>query len=495
MHALIHLFFSRGEASTLLLYILLLSDIIAIAQVPAVLLHRRGRPVAALSWLLAIFTLPWIGILMWWFLGRTRLQRKMRRRKQRSQEFCACLPEGVHLASQEVLSQFQGLLPQSITTEQQRAPFSLSQKNQVQLLVDGEQAFSAMEQAVSLAQHYIHLLFYIWKADQTGTRIRDLLIQKVQEGLEVRLLIDAWGQPKHARNFFAPLQQAGGHVAYFLPIRLFSQPFTLNFRNHRKLMIIDGVTAFTGGMNISDEYQSQWRDTAIKITGPATVQLHEVFLEDWFFATHQNLASSGYLTPKTSQESTPKEETKTIDEVACAIIPSGPDGRTNWCHDTLFLALSSAKHRIYLTTPYFIPSAPIIAALRGAAQRGLDVKIVLPQKNDQPLVRIASHTYYETLLNAGVKIYEFEPSVLHAKTLVIDDNISVLGSANVDIRSFRLNFEISCIFLSKQLARQLVDSFHKDLNNSREITQQNIGQLHQPYSWLESAAHLLSPLL
>lgn len=493
MHAVIHLLFNWGASSSLVLYVLLVSDLIALTQVPTILLRRRGRPVAALSWLLALFTLPWVGLFLWWLFGRVHLQRKLRKRQQHSQAFCECLPSELRKINKGALNLFQGVLPWSAMSQQRWLAFPPSQNNQVTLLVNGEEAFAAMEQGIQQAKEYIHLLFYIWKPDQTGTYIRDLLVQKAREGVTVRLLIDAWGQPKKATKFFAPLQEAGGRISFFLPVRFFSSLLTINFRNHRKLMIIDGTIAFTGGMNISNEYKEQWRDTAIKIVGPTTTQLHEVFLEDWYFASDENLANAGYLTHATEEFEVP-EKSNTVTDVACAIIPSGPDGRTNWCHDTLFLTLSSAKSRIYLTTPYFIPNGSITAALRGAAQRGVDVRILLPQKSDLSLVRIASRTYYEALLEAGVKIYEFEPCILHAKTLVLDEHVSILGSANVDIRSFRLNFEIGCMLYSQSFNAQLAKCFITDLRQSTEVTHHGFTK-NQRQPLLESAAHLLSPLL
>jgi cardiolipin synthase len=363
--------------------------------------------------------------------------------------------------------------------------------NQVELLIDGPRAYPEMGQAVSGARRVVHAMFYIWHPDDAGTRLRDLLVQKAREGVKVRVLVDAVGSPKIRGAFIAPLKDAGARVVPFLPVRFRPWAPTFNFRNHRKLLVVDEEVAFTGGMNIGNEYAKQWHDLAVKLRGPVVEQLSSIFEEDWYFAAREDLADDDTARGPGSEQPFSSESAY----AACAVISSGPDREANRIHDAFFLAISQARERVLLTTPYFIPSPGIMAALRSACQRGVSVQVLLPRHSDVRLVGLASRSYYPALLEEGARIFEFSGGMVHAKALVIDDWLSVLGSANVDSRSFRLNFELACFFSSSELNERLVRVFTDDLRRSSEVSLAAMERRPHHIAIAESLAHLLSPLL
>jgi cardiolipin synthase len=273
----------------------------------------------------------------------------------------------------------------------------------------------------------------------------------------------------------------------------------LNFRNHRKIIIVDGVVGYIGGFNIGDEYVKDWHDTAIGMTGPVVDQLQEVFADDWYFATGEDIMTAQHfgrwrkvpegLAIRNADGSEPPADAE------CDVIASGPHTPQNSAHDAIFVAITQAAQRVWIMVPYFIPDSDMLTALRTAVYRGVDVMLLLPLKIDQPIARLAARSYYEVLLQAGVRIYEYQPGILHGKAILFDDELSLVGSINMDIRSFKLNFEISCLVLSRTLAKQLAALFERDLRDSREITLADMENRSPVSKLVESAAHLLSPMI
>jgi cardiolipin synthase len=298
----------------------------------------------------------------------------------------------------------------------------------------------------------------------------------------VRNLVDAWGTPKFRRVLMKPLVGSGVHVAAFLPSRLYPlRAPRLNFVNHRKIITVDERIAFTGGMNIGNEYADRWRDLMVRIEGPAVHALEHVFLDDWFFATKQNVQ---HLAGPHSGEGA----------IACAVIASGPD-REAWIEDAYFIAVTRAEKRVWIVTPYFIPSVPLMKALRTAADRGVDVRILLPSLSDVIIVKWASRSYYPDLLQTGVRIYEHKDQMIHAKALIVDDHLSSIGSANIDARSFRLSFEVGCLFHDETINARLAEWFESLAAHSTLMKLDVFEDRSTFQKTLESAAHLLSPLL
>ncbi len=466
--------------------------LLAIISIPSVLLQRRGHPQSAIAWLLILFALPLLGLILWWVLGRKHLTRKRRRRRKSTDRIAhelsrlrsdlPSLPE----ASWELLSL------RRLPPDEAQWVFPPTFNNSVRLLRDADEAYPAIEAAIESATNHLHILFYIWNDDATGRHFRDLLIEKVKQGVEVRVLCDAVGSPRAGGRLMRPLVEAGGKVGVFLPTHVFKRNRYWNFRNHRKLVIADGCRGIVGGLNIGDEYTHDWHDTALEMRGPVVDQLQEVFADDWFFTTEEDLTTRRYFGCFTAE----KDKDWGVDNNAvCGVVASGPHTRHNLTHDALFIALTQASRRVWITTPYLIPNPSIRAALRTAVYRGVDVRVLLPEFGDSRIPHWASRSYYPELLGAGVRIYEYQPCYLHAKSAVFDDDLAVVGSANIDIRSFRLNFEVSCSVRSAALCSELATLFEQDLENSRELDYEEFENRSVSLKLLESTAQLFSPLL
>jgi cardiolipin synthase len=464
--------------------------VLALASVPSVLIKRQGRPHAALSWVLILFLFPLVGIFCWWGFGRQHLERKRRKRRVATQRraerlsHAADSPAGIRETEWEVLPVRRLPEPES------EWYFPPTRDNFVQHLVNAEEAYPAMEQVIRSAQQYIHVMFYIWQNDQTGRHFRDLLIERAQRGVEVRLLLDAIGTYTLRRGFMRPLVEAGARVATFSPITFFRRSLALNFRNHRKLVLSDGGMAVLGGLNVGDEYRQQWQDIALAVRGPVVDHLQEIFADDWHYTTQEDFLERKYLGNWHGGD-----RPAGVHSALCGVVASGPHTRINLMHEAYFIAINRAQERIRITTPYFVPDQTILASLRTAALRGVDVQIIVPQKSDSWLTTYAGRSYYPDLLRAGVRIYEYAGSFLHTKLALMDQSLSIVGSANMDIRSFRLNFELGCFIDSAPLADDLNRLFNRYRESSREMFLQDVENKRYLVRLAESAAHLASPLL
>ncbi|MBN1851820.1 MAG: cardiolipin synthase [Pirellulales bacterium] len=464
--------------------------VLALFSIPSVLMQRRGRPQSALTWVLVLFSVPIIGLVLWWAVGRRHLVRKRRRRRlatgQRSERLTDLRDE---LPIQPE-ADWDFLSVRRLPPEEAEWVFVPTHGNTVELLVDAAQAYPAMQQAIQSADQYIHVLYYIWEADPTGRLFRDLLVERARRGLEVRVLYDAIGGSAVRGKFMRPLIEAGAQVAAFMPPKLFRRSLELNFRNHRKIIVADGREAIVGGLNIGDEYQSNWRDAAVRLTGPVVDQLQEIFADDWHFTTHEDFASPNYFGAWCETIPPPQAH-----PAICGVVASGPHTHINLTHEAFFTAITRASERIWITTPYYIPDPVIMAALRTAVFRGVDVRMIVPQRGDSWFVTWAGRSFYPELLRAGVRLFEYGPGFLHAKTVLIDQNLSIIGSANMDIRSFRLNFEVSCLIQSTEFASDVAKLFESYLKESRELSLAEVES--RPYLTRlgEAVVHLLSPIL
>lgn len=460
---------------------------LATLSIPSVLIGRRGRPTAALSWILALMSVPPLGLLLWWLFGRRHLERR-RRRKRRAHLTMAERFETLRgeLDDPPAPSQDAAILPfQKIPTELGESVFLPSSGNRVELL-DSHDAFDVMERDIRAAKHHVHALFYIWKNDETGRRFCAALMEKAREGVEVRVLCDAIGSPVMATKFSRPLRKAGVQVARFLPPQWFSRSPRINFRNHRKILVTDGTVGVIGGFNIGDEYRTTWRDMGVRIEGAAVDQLQEIFGDDWYYATDEDLADADYFG---------RWKPLSGAGASCATIASGPDSKYSPIHDALFVAINETEKRLYIMTPYFIPTRALQASMRAAVYRGVDVRIMVPARSDVMLVRYAARSYYADLLELGVRIYEYQPAMLHAKVTVFDEDLVLVGSANFDSRSFRLNFEASTFVASRKLNREVTARFVGDLEHCEEIQFAELMSRPWHSKLGDATAHLLSPLL
>ncbi|MBA2663701.1 MAG: hypothetical protein H0U74_15540 [Bradymonadaceae bacterium] len=496
--------------------------VLGVAVIPSVLLQRGTRPMAALAWILCLLTIPFLGVFLWWGLGRNYVERRKRRRSRSqariSKSFMSMarsieVPEGRWADSNHRAGSQNASRAQTMVLHDEHGIFPPTQANGITVYTEAHVAYDAFEKAIREAKHHIHFQFYIWKRDTTGRRFRDLLVEKAREGVEVRVLYDAIGSSAIDGDFIDKIRRAGGKACSFLPVRLLERRLQVNFRNHRKIIVIDGEVAFTGGINIADDY-TDWMDMAYRLDGPITFQLQEVFAEDWFFATKEDLADPRYFralveasAPEPAPEPPPEQASEIVSvdtgaqapltcrDINARVVASGPDDPLSTIHKMFFLAITSAKERLYIITPYFVPDHAIITALQTAAMRGVDVRILVPAKSDVPITQHAGRSYFESLLEVGVRVFEYTKCVLHAKLLVFDRNFTFVGSANMDIRSFRFNFETNVVLDSLEVNRAMSQLFLDTLKQSQEIHLAEFQKRSKRERLLEGGARLLSPLL
>lgn len=365
-----------------------------------------------------------------------------------------------------------------------------SDNNEVEVFTDGQKKFHALIQDIESAQDHIHLLYYIVRDDKLGTRLADVLIRKAQENVEVKLLYDDMGSRLLKRKFVKRLRDAGVEVESFFPSFIPKVNLKINYRNHRKLAIIDGKIGYIGGFNIGDEYLGfnkrfgYWRDTHLRVEGNAVSNMQTRFILDWNQASRKDIVYEDRY-----YQAEPKGST------GVQIVSSGPDSEWEQIKHGYIKMILSAKEYVYVQTPYFIPDDSLLDALRIAVLSGVDVRIMIPNKPDHPFVYWATFSNIGDMLNAGAKIYIYQKGFLHAKTIVVDGNIASVGTANIDVRSFRLNFEANAFVYHPNIAKALSDRFHEDLTESTELT----SKLYQSRSkWIrfkEAIARLLSPIL
>lgn len=464
--------------------------VVALTLLDAWAIYRavtRGHGVeGTLAWILAILALPGVGALAYVALADPRVRRTTRRKRMRREDLRLAVaerlrggPRGVAHAGSllRLATGVTGLLP--------------SGGNRVEFLAGDDTAFRRLEEAVRSARRSVWAEYYIIRNDATGKDFLDLLAARARDGLEVRLLFDAIGSMRLDAARLGAIRAGGGLTAPFLPLNPFRRRWAVHLRNHRKLVIADGERGFTGGMNVGDEYSGRarlkglahFRDSHLAVEGPAVADLALIFAEDWAFATGERLI------PRASPVPIPGARD------IVAVIPSGPDQEYNASGMVHFAAISQARERCWLTTPYFVPDEQTLRALQSAALRGVDVRLLLPAHGDVPVITPAARSYYRSLLRAGVRIWEYQPSMLHAKTLVADGEVSLVGSANVDFRSFRLNFELGTITVSPAFARRLEARFAEDLAQSREVSDAQVAARSEWVRLGQGAARLFAPLL
>ncbi|MEO1173898.1 MAG: cardiolipin synthase, partial [Myxococcota bacterium] len=358
--------------------------------------------------------------------------------------------------------------------------------NAIQLLTDGEEAYPAMLEAIRRAEHHVHFCFYIWRKDTWGTRFRDALAERAAAGVKVRALYDDLGSASVDRRFLRPLRSAGAQVIAFLPNRIFRGRWSINFRNHRKILVTDDRVAFIGGINIGDEYASDgWRDFMVRVEGPVVDQVQEVFADDWHFASGgESIAEGEYFGSAPDAGS-----------ALCNVVASGPDTESQETLDAFFIALNTAKERVELMTPYFVPDRTLLMTLRTLCVRGVKVTLILPGVLDHAFVQWASRSYYRELLLAGVEIYEYRHTMLHGKAMIVDGALSFVGSANLDNRSFRLNFEASLFVRDWDLNADLSAAFEKTRAESLYVRLSDYPEPTGVRALGQAIVQLSSPLL
>ena len=454
----------------------------------AVIIMQRRSATATLAWLFALALLPVVGFIVYWLIGPQRLSRKKLRRATSRDAVRAAMAGLAEARSSAPDHARLSLIPMGLG----EAP-PLPARD-IRPFFDGESAYRAIGAAIEAAQHHVHVEYYIWEPDGIGTRLRDLLIAKARAGVEVRLVVDATGAAGLKRGWRRPLREAGVQFAWFNPITFkFWRRRRADFRTHRKIVVCDGVVGFTGGMNVADAHSAEfgpgyWRDTHLGFAGPAVAALQRAFLEDWAYAR-------GTL-PTLDTAYFPVEDLRQLGaHDAVQVVGSGPDDPAYAVYKTYFAAITAARQRLWITTPYFIPDDAIMTALAVAALARVDVRVLVPKRGDSAIVDLAARSYFGELLAAGVKIYEYEPRFIHAKTMVVDDDLAIVATANLDNRSFRLNFELAALVYGGALTDQLARAFVDDLAAARPVSAADLARQSFRRRLGQASARLLSPLL
>ena len=456
--------------------------------IAVVIILQRRSAAATLAWVLVLLFLPIVGLVVYRLIGPLRLERKKLKRSVSRRAIRESLAALVALDALDDDSREHLQLAAVAMGLGEASPLSA---DELDVYLDGASAYDAILGAIAAATHHVHLEYYIWEPDAIGTQLRDLLVARAKEGITVRMLVDGMGSNHLSRAFFRPLRAAGVEVAWFNPIRLGSLRLRRpDFRTHRKIVVCDGQVGFTGGMNITDVHSAKlspayWRDTHLRITGAAVWPMQRMFVEDWYFAADAQGPIDADLFP-----SPPRTGSHLVQ-----IVGSGPDSDSFAIHKVLFTAINQATDRLWLTTPYFVPDEALLAALISAGLRGVDTRLLVPLRGDSRLVDFAARSYFPELLAAGVKIYEYESRFIHAKTVVSDDDVAVIGTANLDNRSFRLNFELAAIAYGAHVNGVLADAFVADLRESRELTAETLVRQPLRYRLGQATARLISPLL
>jgi cardiolipin synthase len=455
---------------------------------------QKRPPLSTLAWVFGLSFLPVVGLFVYPLLGPQRLERRRSKRALALERLRAAMPELASIAADETFDPARDLGDDQrplVALATRNCDAHVSSGNRVEVLRNGPACFDALEAAILGARHHIHVEYYIFAPDETGRRFRDLLARRASEGVEVRLLVDAVGSWSLSHGFLAPLRHAGAHIRIFNRTTL--ARLRWNFRNHRTIVVVDGEIGFTGGLNIADDYLGRgpnglWRDTHLRLEGPAVQALQVVFLEDWSSTRPEEKAFAGRRYFK--ERTTPPGNDGVVQVVA-----AGPDRDWQAIQQLFFAAVTRAQRRVLLTTPYFVPDEATLTALQTAALRGVGVHILLPRRTDALVARAAARSYYDELLKAGVRIHEYLPGFLHAKVLVVDGRFASVGSANFDQRSFRLNFELNAHLFDPAVIARLEEAFARDVSLSSEVTLSDREKLPLPSRLGEALARLLSPVL
>jgi len=453
-----------------------------------IILERRS-PVATLAWIGALAWLPLLGFVIYYFFG----PRRLRRRKLRRQEGARLLARSVEdLDAERGDAGWTGLAKLAMAAGE-GPPLPA---HGIELYLEGDPSYVAIEAEIAKARHHVHVEYYIFDGDSVGRRILAALTERAKAGVAVRVVLDGIGSYSLDEQLLSPLRAAGGDVAWFNPVSGL-RPRLANFRTHRKIVICDGVVAFTGGMNVTEDHSvaakgdGAWRDTHIRFAGAAVRSLQRVFLEDWYFASGRTPPTDdAYLRPEVIVDDASLGERAHVQ-----VVSSGPDRDLYAIHQFFFGAITQAQTRVWLTTPYFVPDEPMLAALIATALRGVDVRILVPRSSDNLLVDLAARSYQPELVRAGVRVFEYAGRMLHAKTLVIDDDLGIVGTANFDNRSFRLNFEVIAAIYDEETCASLAATFEADLQNASPVKTREIREKRLLERLGESGARLFTPLL
>ncbi|MFB4211288.1 cardiolipin synthase [Shouchella sp. JSM 1781072] len=457
---------------------------------------ERKDAQATWAWLLILFFIPLVGFIIYILLGQTLTRRKMFQWEGIKK---VGLDHLIDQQKEDVLNP--DFRYNSTTVENNRDLIYmhlmnndaiLTKENHVTIYSDGEKKFSQLLADIRSAQTFIHIQYYIFRYDGLGKEIVDALTEKAKEGVKVRLLYDDLGSRSMRKKYLKAFREAGGEVGIFFPSKFTIVNLRLNFRNHRKLVNIDGKCGYVGGFNVGDEYLGKkkkfgyWRDTHLRIEGPALAAIQTRFILDWNQAAKDYHISyhNRYFPEVESKGNTPMQ-----------IVSSGPDSEFEQIKNGYLKMIMDARKSIIIQTPYFIPDKTLLDALQVASQTGIEVKIMIPNKPDHMFVYWATTSHIGEMLKAGAKIYIYENGFIHNKVLIVDEKVSSVGTANIDQRSFKLNFEVNAFIYDPIIAKQLIQDFAEDVNVSTLLTNELYEARGKRIRFKESISRLLSPIL
>jgi len=467
----------------------LLSEWVIRVVMLLVVVTRRREPSAAVAWLLVIFFEPWLGAVLYLLIGENRLPRR------RISEHAQLLEELKTIRrrfenhpdmTRPVLSPEQAM---AVNLAEHLGFMPILGGNRVELMNRNEEVIERLIADIRAAEHHVHLLFYIYADDTTGHRVAKALADAAARGVRCRVLVDAVGSRAMYKRMAPQMRRQGIEVFRALPANPFRRRMArLDLRNHRKLAVIDGRVAYTGSQNlVNADYGRRdlaWHDMMVRITGPVVLELQAVFVSDWYFETDEILDSDDIF-----------PEPIRAGRVPAQTLPSGPSYPTENYQRMVVAALHAARRRVTITTPYFVPDEPFMQAMEVAVLRGVEVELVVPERFDQILVGAATRAFYDDLLAAGVSVYLYQPGLVHAKTMSIDDAWAMIGTSNFDIRSFALNFEINMVFFGVEVAEQLRARQQEYIEQSIRLSRSEWQQRPRYRRMGHYVARLLAPLL
>ncbi len=448
------------------------------------LMHVRTSQ-GTVAWVVCLVTIPFFAIPLYWLLGRNRFAMNVGGRREKDERL-AKLAESM----EENLRDMEVDIPGDDAFERAAKmlgglPFTRG--NDLRLLIDGDETFERIFRAIERAKSYVCVSFFIVKNDRLGKRFQETLIRRAREGVKVHFLFDEIGSHKLGRKYLGELKAAGVECYSFGVNRYWWSRFQVNFRNHRKIVVCDGDIAFIGGLNVGDEYMGRnqkfgnWRDTHLEMKGPVVQAVQRVFLEDWFWAANEVLDLAW------------ETDDQKLDEVA-AVIPTGPADPADSWQLVVAEAANTARERLWITSPYFVPDEGVLTALQAAAIRGVDVRILIPEKPDHLLVWMSAFSYYQQSIPFGIRLFRYHQGFLHQKVMLIDSRMAAVGSANLDNRSFRLNFEITAFSPSYAFVSEVAEMLMDDFENAREAKLEDYTKKPFLFRVASRAARLFAPI-
>jgi cardiolipin synthase A/B len=465
---------------------LVLAHVLGVVSSVDALMSTRTAP-GAVAWIGALNTFPYVAVPAYWVFGQQRFQGYVVGRRDVDTQLH-------HALEAKMASVYAHVEPTPGTQElmpalQRLAKLPLLGGNEVELLIDGEATFASLLAGMAAAEHYLLVQFYIVRDDGIGREFKRVMEERARAGVAVHFLYDEIGSYRLPGRFLAELVEAGVQVRRFHSTRGIGNQFQLNFRNHRKIVVADGRHGWAGGFNVGDEYLGldlrvgAWRDTHMRLQGPAVSGLQLSFIEDWHWATGELLDLEWRVSPAK------------LGGVPVLVLPSGPADRLETASLMVQHALGTARRRIWIASPYFVPDEGVQSAMKLAALRGVDVRVLIPQEPDNPLLFFAAYAFLGSLLDAGVRVFRYHEGFLHCKTMLVDDEATAVGTVNLDNRSFRLNFEVTVWVADFDFAAQMERKFEHDFSGSHEMTPQDLLDKPLWFRVASRAAYLLAPVL